>query len=79
MRSARGRTQTVREGRTLVLSGFTDRVVSNEQEGFVGGTNPLAGTTLHGDRRFDQVLLVTSRIGETAGVSEVSEVSEVLL
>ena len=53
-------TQTVREGETLVLSGFTDRVVSNEQEGFVGATNPLAGATLHGDRRFDQVLLVTS-------------------
>lgn len=67
-------TQTVREGETLVLSGFTDRVVSNEQEGFLGAKNPMAGATLHGDRHFDQVLLVTSRIGEPAGVSEVSEV-----
>ena len=66
-------TQTVREGETLVLSGFADRVVSSEQEGFLSADNPVAGTTVHGDRNVDQVLLVTSRIGEPAGVSEVSE------
>ena len=67
-------TQTVREGETLVLSGFTDRVVSSEREGFLRVDNPVAGAMLHGDRTVDQVLLVTSRIGEPAGVSEVSEV-----
>ena len=67
-------TQVVREGETLVLSGFTDRVVSSQQEGFLSAKNPVAGATLHGDRTVDQVLLVTSRIGEPAGVSEVSEV-----
>ena len=68
-------TQAVREGETLVLSGFTDRVVSSRQEGFVNARNPVAGATLHGDRTVDQVLLVTSRIGEPASVSEVSEVA----
>ena len=67
-------TQAVREGETLVLSGFTDRVVSSEREGFLSADNPVAGALLHGDRNVDQVLLVTSRIGEPAGVSEVSEV-----
>ena len=68
-------TQAVREGETLVLSGFTDRVVSSAQEGFVRADNPVAGVTETGDRTVDQVLLVTSRIGEPAGVSEVSEVA----
>ena len=68
-------TQVVREGETLVMSGFTDRVVSSEREGFLSADNPVAGATLHGDRTVDQVLLVTSRIGEPAGVSEVSEVA----
>ena len=67
-------TQSVREGETLVLSGFTDRVVSNEEEGFVRARNPLAGSTLHSDLQIDQVLLVTARIGEPVGLSEVSEV-----
>ena len=67
-------TQTVREGETLVLSGFSDRSLGTEREGFVRADNPVAGATTHADRRVDQVLLVTSRIGEPAGVSEVSEV-----
>ena len=67
-------TQAVREGETLVLSGFTDRRVTTEQQGFVKAGNPFAGATVHGEARIDQVLLVTIRIGEPAGVSEVSEV-----
>ena len=67
-------TQTVREGETLVLSGFTDRVVGSDREGFLHADNPLMGATVHGDRQVDQVLLLTSRVGEPAGVSEVAEV-----
>ena len=67
-------TQAVREGETLVLSGFTDRRMSTVQEGFVKARNPFAGATSHGEVRIDQVLLLTMRIGEPAGVSEVSEV-----
>ena len=67
-------TQTVREGETLVLSGFTDRRLSTEQEGFVKARNPFSGATVHGETRIDQVLLVTMKIGEPAGVSEVLEV-----
>ena len=67
-------TQAVREGETLVLSGFTDRVVSSEEEGFARARNRLAGGTLHSDAQIDQVLVVTARIGDPATVSEVSEV-----
>ena len=67
-------TQAVREGETLVLSGFTDRVVSSDEEGFVRARNRLAGGTVHSDRQIDQVLLVTARIGDPASMSEVSEV-----
>ena len=67
-------TQAVREGETLVLSGFTDRRASTAQEGFVNARNPFAGMTSHGEVSIDQVLLLTMRIGEPAGVSEVSEV-----
>ena len=67
-------TQRVREGETLVLSGFSDRVLSSDQEGFLRAGNPLAGATLHADRRTDQVLLVTSRIGEAGEVGEIARV-----
>ena len=39
-----------------------------------GGDVLAEPAALHGDRHFDQVFLVTSRIGGSAGVSEVSEV-----
>ncbi len=67
-------TQRVREGETLVLSGFSDRVLSSDQEGFLRAGNPLAGATLHADSRTDQVLLVTSRIGEAGEVGEIARV-----
>ena len=67
-------TQRVREGETLVLSGFSDRVLSADQEGFLRAGNPLAGATLHADSRTDQVLLVTSRIGEAGEVGEIARV-----
>ena len=68
-------TQRVREGETLVLSGFSDRVLSTDEEGFLKAANPFGGATLHADSRIDQVLLVTSRIGEAGDVTEVSEVA----
>ena len=67
-------TQRVREGETLVLSGFSDRVLSADREGFLRAGNPLAGSTLHADSRIDQVLLVTSRIGEAGEVGEITRV-----
>ena len=36
-------TQRVREGETLVLSGFSDRVLSTDERGFLKPANPLGG------------------------------------
>ena len=67
-------TQAVREGETLVLSGFSDRVVSSDEEGFGQAQNKVAGVTVHSDAQVDQVLIVTAHIGDPAPFSEVAEV-----
>ena len=67
--------QSVREGETLVVAGFSDRVVQNDQEGFgQAKIQWLGGKTQHREYRAEQVLVLTVRVGEARGVSEVREV-----
>ena len=67
--------QSVREGETLIVAGFSDRFVQSDEEGFgqphIGW---LGGDTRHREVRAEQVLVLTVRVGEPRGVSEVREV-----
>ena len=67
--------QSIREGETLVVAGFSDRVVQSDEEG-LGQPHLtwLGGKARHREVRAEQVLVLTVRVGEPRGVSEVREV-----
>ena len=67
--------QSIREGETLVVAGFSDRVMQSSEKGIGRARSPwLGGDTRHREARAEQVLLLTVRVGEARGVSEVREV-----
>ena len=67
-------TQRVRHGETLVITGFRDRAASSERAGTFLSALPFPeGKREAGQRRFEQVLLVTARIGDPLGISEGEE------
>ena len=67
--------QSVREGETLVIAGFSDRVVQGDEQGIGLPHNQwLGGETRHREFHAEQVLVLTVRVGEPRGVSEVREV-----
>lgn len=67
--------QSIREGETLVVAGFSDRVVHSDEQGFGWPYNRwLGGEAQHREVRAEQVLVLTVRVGEPPGVSEVREV-----
>ena len=67
--------QSVREGETLVVAGFSDRVMQNDEGGIGLASNRwLGGSAQHQEVRVEQVLVLTARIGEPRGMSEVREV-----
>ncbi len=68
--------QSIREGETLVVAGFSDRVVHSDERGIGWAHNPwLGGDVQHREVRAEQVLVLTVRVGEPRGVSEVREVA----
>ena len=68
--------QSVREGETLVIAGFSDRVVQGDEHGIGLPYNQwLGGETRHREIHAEQVLVLTVRVGEPRGVSEVREVA----
>ena len=68
--------QSVREGETLVIAGFSDRVVQGDEQGIGLPHTPwLGGDTRHREIHAEQVLVLTVRVGEPRGVSEVREVA----
>ena len=68
--------QSVREGETLVVAGFSDRVVQGDEQGIGLPHNRwLGGDTRHRELHAEQVLVLTVRVGEPRGVSEVREVA----
>ena len=68
--------QSIREGETLVIAGFSDRVVQSDEEGFgQAQLQWLGGKTRHREIRAEQVLVLTVRVGEPRGVSAVREVA----
>lgn len=67
--------QSIREGETLVVAGFSDRVVQSDEQGMGQAHNRwLGGDARHRELRAEQVLVLTVRVGEPRGVSEVREV-----
>ena len=67
--------QSIREGETLVVAGFSDRVMHSDEEGVGQAQNRwLGGDAQHREMRAEQVLVLTVRVGEPRGVSEVREV-----
>ena len=68
--------QSIREGETLVVAGFSDRVMQGDASGIGHPYNRwLGGDAKHRELRAEQVLLLTVRVGEPRGVSEVREVT----
>ncbi len=67
--------QSIREGETLVVAGFSDRVMHSDEQGIGQAHNRwLGGDVAHRELRAEQVLVLTVRVGEPRGVSEVREV-----